>query len=225
MQSLLAQLRAAQDDPIPLTSDPSTGTGTQTNTTINGNGKRPRPDTHSGSYAPGPAIADGQGQGTTASAPSSRQLSDLLSSLNQPKSKTLIEPFGPISHLSQAPAPSAPAHGSATKPTTSVPAVGGDGDNSTMSFTKALPIISQLLSDPSLKNELKRMKEDQDSLERRLWAKGERVKVEHEKTTRTDKEMYALLHSSTTFIFCEVSRADRVEQRSLATQFHPLRNE
>ena len=33
------------------------------------------------------------------------------------------------------------------------------------------------------------MKGDQDSLERRLWAKGEKVKVEHEKSTRTDKEM------------------------------------
>lgn len=33
------------------------------------------------------------------------------------------------------------------------------------------------------------MKVDQDTLERRLWAKGEKVKAEHEKTTRTDKEM------------------------------------
>lgn len=58
-----------------------------------------------------------------------------------------------------------------------------------MSFTKALPIISQLLSTPDFKAEVKRMKGDQDSLERRLWAKGEKVKVEHEKSTRTDKEM------------------------------------
>lgn len=64
-------------------------------------------------------------------------------------------------------------------------------DFTTMSFTKALPIISTLLSDPEFKSEVKRMKIDQDSLERRLWAKGEKVKVEHEKTTRTDKEMYA----------------------------------
>lgn len=33
---------------------------------------------------------------------------------------------------------------------------------------------------------------DQDTLERRLWAKGEKVKGEWEKGTRTDKEMYVL---------------------------------
>lgn len=59
-----------------------------------------------------------------------------------------------------------------------------------MPFTQALPIISQLLSDPSFRHEVKRMKVDQDTLERRLWAKSEKVKSEHEKTTRTDKEMY-----------------------------------
>lgn len=34
------------------------------------------------------------------------------------------------------------------------------------------------------------MKVDQDTLERRLWAKMEKVKGDHEKGTRTDREMY-----------------------------------
>lgn len=37
------------------------------------------------------------------------------------------------------------------------------------------------------------MKVDQDTLERRLWAKMEKVKGDHEKGTRTDREMYVLL--------------------------------
>jgi len=37
------------------------------------------------------------------------------------------------------------------------------------------------------------MKVDQDTLERRLWAKMEKVKGDHEKGTRTDREMYVSL--------------------------------
>jgi hypothetical protein len=40
------------------------------------------------------------------------------------------------------------------------------------------------------KSEVRRMKVDQDTLERRLWAKMEKVKGDHEKGTRTDREMY-----------------------------------
>ena len=66
------------------------------------------------------------------------------------------------------------------------------GDISELSFTKSLPIISTLLADQGFRGELRRMKVDQDTLERRLWAKGEKVKGEWEKGTRTDKEMYVL---------------------------------
>jgi hypothetical protein len=59
-----------------------------------------------------------------------------------------------------------------------------------LSFTKSLPIISTLLSDDVFKSEVRRMKVDQDTLERRLWAKMEKVKGDHEKGTRTDREMY-----------------------------------
>jgi hypothetical protein len=46
------------------------------------------------------------------------------------------------------------------------------------------------------------MKVDQDTLERRLWAKGEKVKGEWEKGTRTDREMYVFLLSSRGFLSC-----------------------
>jgi len=68
----------------------------------------------------------------------------------------------------------------------------GNTARSELSFTKALPIISNLLEDDSFKVEVRRMKVDQDTLERRLWAKMEKVKGEHDKTTRTDREMYVL---------------------------------
>lgn len=33
------------------------------------------------------------------------------------------------------------------------------------------------------------MKQDQDALERRLWAKGEKVKADHERTVKAEKDM------------------------------------
>ncbi|WRT68585.1 uncharacterized protein IL334_005563 [Kwoniella shivajii] len=58
-----------------------------------------------------------------------------------------------------------------------------------MSFGKALPILSELLEDDSFKLELKKMKKEQDTLERRLWAKGEKVKAEHERSIQAEKEI------------------------------------
>jgi hypothetical protein len=110
----------------------------------------------------------------------------------------LIDPFGPISTTSTIPAPlSGPgAQNGDTSRTANSINVDTEGDRkeadfNTMGFIKVLPIISELLSTPEFKAEVKRMKIDQDTLERRLWAKGEKVKAEHEKTTKTDKEMYA----------------------------------
>ncbi|WWC90541.1 uncharacterized protein L201_005477 [Kwoniella dendrophila CBS 6074] len=58
-----------------------------------------------------------------------------------------------------------------------------------MSFSKALPVLSELLEDEGFKAELKKMKKEQDSLERRLWAKGEKAKAEHEKSIQAEKEV------------------------------------
>ncbi|TYJ53977.1 hypothetical protein B9479_005383 [Cryptococcus floricola] len=58
-----------------------------------------------------------------------------------------------------------------------------------MSFGKALPIITRLLEDDNLKKELRKMKQDQDSLERRLWAKQEKLKGDHERQTKAEREI------------------------------------
>ncbi|WWC93405.1 hypothetical protein V866_000239 [Kwoniella sp. B9012] len=60
---------------------------------------------------------------------------------------------------------------------------------SIMSFSKALPILSELLEDEGFKLELKKMKKEQDALERRLWAKSEKVKAEHERSIQAEKEI------------------------------------
>lgn len=78
-----------------------------------------------------------------------------------------------------------------------------------MNFTKALPIISTLLQDENFKRELKKvhqplfpvlnldqeldadsqMKAEQDGLERRLWAKQEKLKGDHTRSLEPEKEM------------------------------------
>jgi hypothetical protein len=131
-------------------------------------------------------------------------LNDLLSSLNKTPSspssgeasttarRQLIEPFGPVSTLpSSSPSKPKPALAESQR-----------ADIRELSFTKALPIISTLLSDDVFKSEVRRMKVDQDTLERSLWAKMEKVKGDHEKGTRTDREMYvSLLHFHLIAIF------------------------
>ncbi|KAE8541963.1 hypothetical protein D1P53_002137 [Cryptococcus gattii VGV] len=71
----------------------------------------------------------------------------------------------------------------------------GYGD---MTFARALPIITELLDDHSFKVELRKMKQDQDTLERRLWAKGEKVKADHERTVRAEKEIAKIARQSIT---------------------------
>ncbi|OXG19153.1 hypothetical protein C367_04597 [Cryptococcus neoformans Ze90-1] len=71
----------------------------------------------------------------------------------------------------------------------------GYGD---MSFARALPIITELLEDHSFKAELRKMKQDQDALERRLWAKGEKVKADHERTVKADKDIAKIARQSIT---------------------------
>ncbi|OCF39106.1 hypothetical protein I317_07089 [Kwoniella heveanensis CBS 569] len=58
-----------------------------------------------------------------------------------------------------------------------------------MPFGKALPILTELLEDDGFKSELKKMKKEQDSLERRLWAKGEKIKADHENSLQAEKEV------------------------------------
>ncbi|WVF67494.1 hypothetical protein IAT40_002250 [Kwoniella sp. CBS 6097] len=65
----------------------------------------------------------------------------------------------------------------------------GEAGYADMSFGKALPVLLELLEDEALKAELKKMKKEQDSLERRLWAKGEKVKADHERSLQAEKEV------------------------------------
>ncbi|WVQ95128.1 hypothetical protein IAU59_002222 [Kwoniella sp. CBS 9459] len=65
----------------------------------------------------------------------------------------------------------------------------GEAGYAEMSFGKALPILTELLEDDGFKAELKKMKKEQDSLERKLWAKGEKVKADHERSIQAEKEV------------------------------------
>jgi hypothetical protein len=117
-------------------------------------------------------------------------------------SRHLIAPFGPIASL--------PSNSTIPKPHPSIDTLEKE-DHSELSFSKSLPLISTLLADDGFREEVRRMKVDQDTLERRLWAKGEKVKGEWEKGTRTDREMYVLSSSSEPFLFfqCVISTYSR----------------
>ncbi|ORY35698.1 hypothetical protein BCR39DRAFT_28368 [Naematelia encephala] len=58
-----------------------------------------------------------------------------------------------------------------------------------MSFAKALPILTELLSEEEFKRELRRIKAEQNALERRLWAKQEKLKADHEKQVQSERDL------------------------------------
>ncbi|ORX38359.1 hypothetical protein BD324DRAFT_351323 [Kockovaella imperatae] len=124
---------------------------------------------------------------------------------------SLIDPFGPLGSVPVSQGTFDPqasfkslAHVSPEKSERPGPSDAGSASNSRivtdrekrqdpryaeMSFAKALPVISELLEGEHFKRELKKMKADQDALERRLWAKQERVKAEHEKVVQAEKDI------------------------------------
>ncbi|WVO14506.1 hypothetical protein L204_102141 [Cryptococcus depauperatus] len=168
VHSLLALLRSAQDGPPP-TATPSSSIAQQ-------------------------AIPTGQ------------QLTDLLTALNsrpppQPPRQTqaeqgrreLIEPFGPV--LTASPAKSKSnsaslqAHVEQKEQQREEKLFQREFSYAEMSFAKALPIITELLSDKRFRGELQKMKQDQDALERRLWAKGEKIKADHDKSVKAERDI------------------------------------
>ncbi|EIW68457.1 hypothetical protein TREMEDRAFT_69381 [Tremella mesenterica DSM 1558] len=58
-----------------------------------------------------------------------------------------------------------------------------------MSFVKALPVLSGMLGEESFRIELKKMKAEQDGLERRMWAKSEKIKADHMNRIKVDKDV------------------------------------
>nr|XP_031863975.1 uncharacterized protein CI109_000619 [Kwoniella shandongensis]KAA5531047.1 hypothetical protein CI109_000619 [Kwoniella shandongensis] len=202
VQSLLALLRSTQDTPSSSTSTPSSHPHVQAHSQSNTIFQ------HLASHRPPPPTA----------IPSKRQLDDLLTSLNarpppplQRSSsgtsggpKTLIEPFGPVgvkpgpSRLPYDPqiagrvedtpsTSSASQYGRAERREPKETA--GEEGYGLMGLGKALPILADLLQDESIKAELRKMKKDQDALERRLWAKGEKVKAEHERDIQAERDI------------------------------------
>ncbi|RSH87592.1 uncharacterized protein EHS24_000104 [Apiotrichum porosum] len=64
-----------------------------------------------------------------------------------------------------------------------------DDNKATWSFTRCLPVITDLLRDDDFVRELRKMKSDQDALERRLWARMEKIKADHGRKTAPEREI------------------------------------
>ncbi|KAN0124253.1 hypothetical protein V8E52_001902 [Russula decolorans] len=62
-----------------------------------------------------------------------------------------------------------------------------DKDIRTLSFHQALPHISQLMEDPHVVEDLTKMKEEQDKLEKQLWEGREVIRRSHEEKVRVAK--------------------------------------
>ncbi|EAL19459.1 hypothetical protein CNBG4060 [Cryptococcus deneoformans B-3501A] len=209
VHSLLALLRSTQDDPSESQSQAFTSTSAS----------RPGPNsiTQNLSSRPIPSGAQLADLLTSLNArPPPRQ-----PKIDSPGRRELIEPFGPVGLAGLSRSPSGrqedgqrayerdygrevEEHYSGSRETEWQPQKPqpkerirepGYGD---MTFMRALPIITELLDDHNFKAELRKMKQDQDALERRLWAKGEKVKADHERTVKAEKDIAKIARQSIT---------------------------
>ncbi|WWD02205.1 hypothetical protein V865_000243 [Kwoniella europaea PYCC6329] len=211
VHSLLALLRSAQDGTSFATSSSVPAQSTYPpNSTTTGNGSGSVPVTRPNVNVPTKRQLDDLLSSLNARPQATPPKAE------SPSQRQLIEPFGPVG---ETPSPSkspydplqSPNRRQSTSNTTTntseygrrasmskdtpprkkrKPSERVDEDGySTMSFSKALPILSELLEDEGFKLELKKMKKEQDALERRLWAKSEKVKVEHERSIQAEKEI------------------------------------
>ncbi|KLT41183.1 hypothetical protein CC85DRAFT_276508 [Cutaneotrichosporon oleaginosum] len=62
-------------------------------------------------------------------------------------------------------------------------------DRDEWSFTRCLPALTELLRDDEFVKELRKMKKDQEALERRLWARMEKIKAEQMAKRAADNQI------------------------------------
>lgn len=112
-----------------------------------------------------------------------------------------MEPFGPVAAMaaaSQRRASSSSASDSQDKGKRKIDDTVSKAD---WPFSRCLPVLTDLLRDDEFVKELKKvrsscdpqltpqMKTEQDSLERRLWARMEKIKADHEAKTKPEREV------------------------------------
>ncbi|WOO77923.1 uncharacterized protein LOC62_01G001477 [Vanrija pseudolonga] len=179
VQSLLALLRSTQDE------EDASASGSAAPPPRPPQPAAQRPSSYHQHWAPPAATSSSSSGGGV---PSSKAISDLLAQLQPDKPeppssafdgprKGLIDPFGPVA--------SEPADKGKRKASD----VAAADDPAEWSFTRCLPVLTELLRDDEFVKEVKKMKADQDALERRLWARMEKVKADHGKKNAAEREV------------------------------------
>ncbi|KAL1408527.1 hypothetical protein Q8F55_005339 [Vanrija albida] len=174
VQSLLALLRSTQDE------EEGGSSGGARPPAAAAPAASSRPSQYHQHWAP-PASSSNN------NVPSSKAISDLLAQLKPDSAPApasafdgprhgLIDPFGPVARE--------PADKGKRKASDAA-----DDDKAEWSFTRCLPVLTELLRDDEFVKEVKKMKADQDALERRLWARMEKVKAEHAKKGAAEREV------------------------------------
>lgn len=113
-----------------------------------------------------------------------------------------MEPFGPVAAMAAASqqrrASSSSAPDSQDKGKRKIDDTVSKAD---WSFSRCLPVLTDLLRDDEFVKELRKvsyeedlkadcqLKTEQDSLERRLWARMEKIKADHEAKTKPEREV------------------------------------
>ncbi|KAI0288257.1 hypothetical protein BC826DRAFT_1039490, partial [Russula brevipes] len=98
-------------------------------------------------------------------------------------------------------------------------------DIRTLSFQHALPHISRIMEDPHVVENLSKMKEEQDKLEKQLWREREDIRRKHEEKVKVAKNKYTtcliLLFYHSSPLQGKDDRSRLVEPRSRGNMSYP----
>ncbi|BEI83184.1 hypothetical protein CcaverHIS002_0310520 [Cutaneotrichosporon cavernicola] len=244
VSSLLALLRSAQDGGGDEDEDAKAGPSSAAASSVPSRSQpaqAPQPMRNSQLSALlaqlGPSLPQSAGAASSAPTSASTSGSSTAQSVRRSgfagPSHNILDPFGPVVQSRPSERVSEEAVKSKDKGKRKADEM-DEGDRDEWSFTRCPPALTELLRDDEFVKELRKMKKDQDTVERRLWARMEKIKADQtakqapdrqiakitrkpvppEKVAQWERELKALLHDL--FVRHVLPSLDGLEARQTA---------
>ncbi|KAJ7783419.1 hypothetical protein B0H14DRAFT_3507124 [Mycena olivaceomarginata] len=142
----------------------------------------------------------------------------LLSQLNSApvpaSAPALIPPTAPVSNAPRPPPSPSNDYAFITPPPPAPPAA--TEDVRSLTFQQALPRLAQLSDDPAVVSTIQRLKQEQDKLERELWAERTAIRAKYEEKVKVAKVKATLIGAGTGLSKHEADMLVQAYERELA---------
>ncbi|KAJ7367879.1 hypothetical protein DFH08DRAFT_829662 [Mycena albidolilacea] len=150
--------------------------------------------------------------------PGSSSVAALLSQLNSApvpaSAPALTPPTAPVSNVPRPPPSPSNDYAFITPPPPAPPAA--TEDVRSLTFQQALPRLAQLSDDPAVVSTIQRLKQEQDKLERELWAERTAIRAKYEEKVKVAKVKATLIGAGTGLSKHEADMLVQAYERELA---------